>query len=84
MAGLERGAHVLQLAGPDGGLIASLAGDVGRGGRAAVVATTQAAANAFARAAGKAHVRVEIRVAPLDALPYDDADFDLDVRCQTN
>ncbi len=77
MAGLTFGAHVLQIDGPDPGLIAALAGDVGRRGRAAAVVKTHTAAEAFSRAAARAGVHVEVKVASLDALPCKDGDFDL-------
>ncbi len=76
-AGLTFGAHVLQIDGPDPGLIAALAGDVGRRGRAAAVVKTHTVAKAFRRAAARAGVHVEVKVASLDALPCKDGDFDL-------
>ena len=49
MAGLKLGSNVLQVDGPDAGLIAALAKAVGLSGRACAVASTEEAEKAFAQ-----------------------------------
>ena len=77
MAGLKLGSNVLQVDGPDTGLIAALAQVVGLSGQACAVASTQASAEAFKRSADKVGVLVEVKVAPVDALPHNDGEFEL-------
>ena len=77
MAGLKLGKVVLQVYGSDHGLIAALAGVVGLSGQAYAVAETRGDAEAFERQAADAGVLVDIKVAKLEALPYDDEWFDV-------
>ncbi len=77
MAGVKLGSTVLQIDGPDTGLIAALAKTIGLSGRACAIADTQTSADAFERFAKKAGVLVEVKVARPDGLPYDDGEFDL-------
>ena len=77
MAGLKLGKNVLQVRGSDAGLIAALSSVVGLSGQACAVAETKSDAAAFERAAAKAGVLVEVKIAQLAALPYDTNWFDL-------
>lgn len=77
MAGLKLGKNVLQVYGSDRDLITALASVVGLSGQACAVAETRSDANAFESTAAKAGVLVEVKVAQLTALPYDDDYFDL-------
>ena len=77
MAGLKLGKTVLQVYGTDHGLITDLARVVGLSGQAYAVAETQRDAEAFERGAAAAGVLVDVKVAKLAALPYDDDWFDL-------
>ena len=77
MAGLKLGRYVLQLDGSDPGLIAALAAVVGLSGQACAVAQTQEQAQLFERSAAKEGVLVEVKVADLATLPYDDNFFDV-------
>lgn len=77
MAGLRFGSNVLQLDGPDPGLIASLQKSVGISGRACAVAVTAETEAAFQRSAAKAGALVEVVRAPIDDLPHADDTFDL-------
>ena len=77
MAGLKLGSTVVQIYGHDAGLIAALASAVGLSGRACAVAADHTQAAAFERAAAAEGVLVEVTVAPLTALPYDQGSFDV-------
>ena len=77
MAGLKLGKNVLQVYGSDHGLITALARVVGLSGQAYAAAKTQRDAEAFERTAADAGVLVDVKVAELAALPYDDDWFDL-------
>lgn len=77
MAGLKLGRRVLQLDGGDGELIAALAGVVGLSGHACAVVQEAGQVAAFERAAAKAGVLVEIKVAGFAALPYEEHSFDV-------
>jgi len=77
MAGLTLGKNVLQVYGSDSGLITALASVVGMSGQACAVAGTQEHAEAFERMAASGGVLVEVKVAQLASLPYDDGQFDL-------
>ena len=77
MAGLKLGKNVLQVYGSDHGLITALARVVGLSGQAYAAAKTQRDAEAFERTATDAGVLVDVKVAELAALPYDDDWFDL-------
>lgn len=76
MAGVKLGTRVLQV-GSSSGLIAALATKVGLSGQASVIVETQAAANLMQKAAARAGVLLDVRVAPLGALPFEPASFDL-------
>ena len=77
MAGLKLGSRVLQLDGGDGGLIAALAGAVGLSGHACAVVQADGQVAAFERAAAKAGVLVEVKVARFASLPYEEQSFDV-------
>ena len=76
MAGIKLGSNVLQIAGPDTGLIAALAKVAGLSGRACAVAETAESAASFERSAQKVGALVEVKVAHPDLLPHDDSEFD--------
>ncbi len=77
MAGLKLGSSVLQLDGGDGELIAVMASVVGLSGQASAVVQNQGDVEVFTKAAAKAGVLVEVEVAPLTSLPYNDSSFDV-------
>ena len=77
MAGLKLGSRVLQLDGGDGELLAALAGKVGLSGYACAVVQEEGQVGAFERAAARAGVLVEVKVARFAALPYDEQSFDV-------
>ena len=77
MAGLKLGSNVLQVGGSDQRLIAALAKVVGLSGRACAVAPSPEETSTLEQAAEKAGVLVEVREAPVTALPHDDDFFDL-------
>ena len=77
MAGLKLGSSVLQLDGGDGELIAAMASVVGLSGQASAVVQNQGDVEVFTKAAAKAGVLVEVEVAPLTSLPYNDSSFDV-------
>ena len=77
MAGLKLGSSVLQLDGGDGELIAAMASVVGLSGQASAVVQNQGDVEVFTKAAAKAGVLVEVEVAPLTSLPYNDNSFDV-------
>ena len=77
MAGLKLGSSVLQLDGGDGELIAAMASVVGLSGQASAVVKNQGDVEVFTKAAAKAGVLVEVEVAPLTSLPYNDSSFDV-------
>ena len=76
MAGVKLGTRVLQV-GSSSGLIAALATKVGLSGQASVIVETRAGADLVQRAAARAGVLLDVRVAPLGALPFEPASFDL-------
>ena len=77
MAGLKLGSRVLQLDGGDGELIAAMAGVVGLSGYACAVVQEDGQVAAFERAAARAGVLVEVKVARLASLPYEAQSFDV-------
>lgn len=77
MAGLKLGSRVLQLHGRDGELMAAMAKVVGLSGQACALVETDADAAPFTKAAANAGVLVEVDVAQLPTLPYDDGSFDV-------
>ena len=77
MAGLKLGSRVLQLDGGDGELLAALAGKVGLSGSACAVVQEAGQVAAFERAAAKAGVLVEVKVARFASLPYEEQSFDV-------
>ena len=77
MAGLKLGSRVLQLDGGDGELIAAMAGVVGLSGHACAVVQDSGEVAAFERAAAKAGVLVEVKVARFASLPYAAGAFDV-------
>ena len=77
MAGLKLGKNVLQIYGRDYGLITALARVIGLSGQACAVAETRPDAEAFERGAADAGVLVDVKVAKLAAIPYDEDWFDL-------
>lgn len=79
MAGAKLGDRVVQIGCAHGGRLAAIAAVVGLSGRAAAVVGDAAAAARARKGAEQAGVFVEIEIAPLTKLPFDDGAFDLAV-----
>jgi ubiquinone/menaquinone biosynthesis C-methylase UbiE len=77
MAGVKLGERLLQIGVDDAALAGQLAAKTGLSGTAAHMVATDADAVRVDRGAKKAGVLVEVRVGPLDRLPFDDSAFDL-------
>jgi len=77
MAAASMGERVLQIGLDDSGLATALAAKVGLSGTAALVADNESEAGRAKRAAERAGVFLDVRVTPLDALPFENASFDL-------
>ena len=77
MAGVKLGERLLQIGVDDASLTGLLAAKTGLSGTAAHMVATDDEAVKVNRGAKKAGVLVEVRVGPLDRLPFDDAAFDL-------
>lgn len=77
MSGLRMGERLLQLGVDDARLAGVLAAKVGLSGHAAVAVTDDASAERARHAAADAGVLIEVRVAPLDVLPFPDDDIDV-------
>jgi ubiquinone/menaquinone biosynthesis C-methylase UbiE len=76
MSGVRMGERVLQIGIDDPAIAGGIASTVGISGEAAFVAADDRAAAKVQRALEKAAALADVRVAPLDALPFGDAGFD--------
>jgi SAM-dependent methyltransferase len=77
MAGVKLGERLLQIGVDDTTLPGQLAAKTGLSGTAAHMVSNDRDAVQVQRGARKAGVLVDVRVGPLDALPFDDGAFDL-------
>jgi ubiquinone/menaquinone biosynthesis C-methylase UbiE len=77
MIGVQLGDRLVQIGCEQGPRLAAIAGKVGLSGRAAVVAPDEASATRARKGAEHAGVLVEVEVAPLGRLPFDEGVFDL-------
>ena len=77
MSGVKLGERLLQVGVDDAALAGLLASKTGLSGSAAHAVSTDAEAVRVNRGAKKAGVLVEVRVTPLDQLPYEAASFDV-------
>ena len=77
MSGVKLGERLLQVGVDDAALAGLLASKTGLSGSAAHAVSTDAEAVKVNRGAKKAGVLVEVRVTPLDQLPYEAASFDV-------
>jgi SAM-dependent methyltransferase len=77
MAGVKLGERLLQIGVDDATLAGQLAAKTGLSGTAAHVVSNDGEAVQVQRGAKKVGVLVEVRVGPLDTLPFDDSAFDL-------
>src|SRR5687767_2196931 len=76
MSGVRMGERVLQIGIDDPAIAAGIAAKVGLSGHAVIVVTNDHLAVRARTAAAAAAVAVDVRVAPLDRLPYEDDTFD--------
>jgi SAM-dependent methyltransferase len=77
MSGVKLGERLLQIGVDDAALAGQIAAKTGLSGSASHAVTSDDDAARVARGAKKAGVLIEVRVTPLDRLPFDDAAFDL-------
>ena len=77
MSGVRMGERVLQIGIDEPVLTGALAAKVGLSGHAAIAVIDDASAARAGAAATKAGALVDVRVAPLDALPFESASFDV-------
>jgi ubiquinone/menaquinone biosynthesis C-methylase UbiE len=77
MTAIKMGDRFLQIGCAHGGRLAALAGKVGLSGRACVATDRESDAARAQKAAADAGLLIEVDVAPLDHLPYEDEGFDL-------
>jgi SAM-dependent methyltransferase len=77
MSAVRMGERVLQIGIDDPGLASALAAKVGLSGNAAIVVTGDAEAARARTAAASAGVLVDVQVAPLAPLPFENGAFDL-------
>jgi SAM-dependent methyltransferase len=77
MSGIRLGERVLQAGRFDMRLAAQLAAKTGMSGNAALVAASERDAKSARDAAAKAGALIDVQLAPLDALPFDDQTFDV-------
>ncbi len=77
MSGLKLGDHFVQIGCAHGGRLGAVAAKIGLSGRAAAVVADEAAAERARKGASDAGVFVEIEVAPLTKLPFEDNAFEL-------
>jgi ubiquinone/menaquinone biosynthesis C-methylase UbiE len=77
MSGVKLGERLLQVGVDDAALAGLLASKTGLSGSAAHAVSTDAEAVKVNRGANKAGVLIEVRVTPLDQLPYEAASFDV-------
>jgi SAM-dependent methyltransferase len=79
MTGVKMGEQLLDVGAGDPRMFAAIAGKVGLTGRASAIADSATHAEALRVAAARAGVLVEIEVAPLSRLPFEDGAFDVAV-----
>jgi ubiquinone/menaquinone biosynthesis C-methylase UbiE len=77
MSGVRAGERVLQVGVGEPGTSGALAAKVGINGHAAGVVLDEAAARRVVKSAEQAAALMEVHVASFDALPFDDASFDV-------
>ena len=77
MCGVRMGERLLQIGIDDGTLVGALAAKVGLSGQASAALIDERAAAKVRGACEKAGALIDVRVAPLQALPFDDAAFDV-------
>jgi ubiquinone/menaquinone biosynthesis C-methylase UbiE len=77
MSGVKLGERLLQVGVDDAAIAGLIATKPGLSGSAAQAVSTDAEAVKINRGAKKAGVLIEVRVTPLDRLPYDDSAFDV-------
>lgn len=77
MSGVRMGERLLQLGLLDQTLAGALAGKVGLSGTAAVAVADETGAAGARKAATRSGVLVDVRVSPLDALPFEPDTFDI-------
>ena len=79
MSGVRRGERVLQIGVNDAPTACRAALKAGLSGHAAIVVQDDASRGRVATAAAQAGAMIDLQVAPLDALPFDDGSFDVAV-----
>ena len=77
MCGVRMGERLLQIGIDEGALVGALAVKVGLSGQASAAVSDERAAAKVRGACEKAGALIDVRVAPLQALPFDDAGFDV-------
>ncbi len=77
MSGVRMGERALQIGIDDPSLAGAIAAKVGLSGQAAIVVTDDRAAATAHAAAATAGLLVDVRVTPLDSLPFPDGSFDV-------
>jgi ubiquinone/menaquinone biosynthesis C-methylase UbiE len=77
MSGVRMGERALQIATDDPALTGAIAAKVGLSGTAAIAVADERTAAKAREGAAKAGALVDVRVAPLQTLPFDDAAFDV-------
>jgi ubiquinone/menaquinone biosynthesis C-methylase UbiE len=77
MSGVRMGERVLQIGVDDPKISGAISAKVGLSGNAAIVVNDERSAARARDAAAVAGVLVDVQVAPLNALPFADAAFDL-------
>jgi len=77
MAGVKLGERLLQIGVDDAALAGQIAAKTGLSGSATHIVASDDEAVRVNRGAKKAGVLVEVRVGPLDRLPFDDSSFDI-------
>jgi ubiquinone/menaquinone biosynthesis C-methylase UbiE len=79
MVGTKMGDRIIQIGCAHGGRLGAIAAKAGLSGRAVAVVPDEASAARARDGAAKAGMLVEVEVAPMTALPVDDASFDVAV-----
>ena len=77
MSGVRMGERALQIGVDESSLIGAIAAKVGLSGHAAVAVADEGAATRARAAAQRAGALADVHVAPFDALPFSDSDFDV-------
>ena len=77
MAGVKLGERLLQIGVDDATLTGQIAAKTGLSGSASHMVASDAEAATVNRGAKRAGVLMEVRVGPLDRLPFDDGSFDI-------